>query len=77
MPRGNRGLKSPEFLERICKPQDGYQGQLAKNPLAVVVPVEIDDAVRALPQKAAWLRRVITEAAKRELLPQGSKDASD
>jgi hypothetical protein len=71
MPRGNRGLKSPEFLEKMNKPQDGYQGLLSKNPLAVVVPIEIDAAIRRLPQKAAWLRRVITEAAQRELIKDG------
>jgi hypothetical protein len=27
--------------------------------------------MRSLPQKAAWLRRVITEAAQRELMKDG------
>ncbi|NJR54525.1 MAG: hypothetical protein HC768_07860 [Acaryochloris sp. CRU_2_0] len=53
------------------KAQDGFQGKLSKRPLSVMVPVEIDAAVRSLPQKAAWLRRVITEAAKRELIDRG------
>jgi hypothetical protein len=68
MPKGNRGEKTPEFLAHINKPQDGYSGELSKNPLAVVVPIEVDAAVRSLPQKSAWLRRVITEAAARELM---------
>jgi hypothetical protein len=32
------------------------------------VPVDIDAVVRSLPNKSAWLRRVITEAAQRELM---------
>jgi len=44
--------------------------RLAKKPLAVKVLEEVDIAVRSLPEQAAWLRRVICEAAKRELLSQ-------
>jgi hypothetical protein len=36
--------------------------------LTAKVPPEIDAAVRALPNRSEWLRRVITEAAQRELL---------
>nr|WP_275072549.1 hypothetical protein [Petrachloros mirabilis] len=32
------------------------------------VPVHIDALVRALPNRSAWLRRVITEAALAELM---------
>ncbi|NJM76855.1 MAG: hypothetical protein HC852_15015 [Acaryochloridaceae cyanobacterium RU_4_10] len=44
-----------------------------KEPLAPVgliarVPIPIDAAVRSLPNRSAWLRRVITEAAQRELM---------
>jgi len=51
-------------------------GRLAKRPLVVRVLEEVDAAVRALPEPSAWLRRVICEAARRELLnrrdfPQG------
>jgi hypothetical protein len=46
--------------------------RLAKRPLAVKVIEEVDAAVRSLPEQAAWLRRVITEAAKRELLGQAT-----
>jgi hypothetical protein len=44
--------------------------RLAKRPLAVKVLEEEDAAIRALPEQAAWLRRVICEAARRELLGQ-------
>jgi hypothetical protein len=41
---------------------------LAPNPLCIRVSKEIDEAVRALPDTSAWLRRVITEAAQQELI---------
>jgi hypothetical protein len=41
---------------------------LASQPLCVRVPQEVDAAVRSLPDTSAWLRRVITEAAQRELM---------
>ena len=44
--------------------------KLARKPLAVKVLEEEDAAIRALPEQAAWLRRVICEAARRELLGQ-------
>jgi hypothetical protein len=34
----------------------------------VRLPVHIDKTIRALPNRTAWLRRVITEAAQRELM---------
>lgn len=39
----------------------------ADQPLAVRVEVEFDTWVRSLPNKTEWLRKVITEAAKREM----------
>jgi hypothetical protein len=41
---------------------------LATTGLTAKVPLEIDAAVRALPNRSEWLRRVITEAAQRELI---------
>jgi hypothetical protein len=32
------------------------------------VPIHLDTVVRFLPNRSAWLRRVITEAAQRELM---------
>jgi hypothetical protein len=32
---------------------------------------DIDTAVRSLPNRSEWLRRVITEAAQRELMKDG------
>ncbi|MDV3002576.1 MAG: hypothetical protein N5P05_004231 (plasmid) [Chroococcopsis gigantea SAG 12.99] len=45
---------------------------LARDPLTVRVPVEIDRAIRSLPDKTAWLRRVLVEAARRELIDDKS-----
>lgn len=44
---------------------------LASQPLCVKVEKAIDARVRALPNKSAWLRRVITEAVQRELMSEG------
>jgi hypothetical protein len=43
-------------------------GSLAADILGVRVDKEIDAMVRALPNRSAWLRRVITEAVRRELM---------
>ena len=48
------------------KRQDETSGDLASNPLCVRVETDIDEFVRGLPNKAAWLRRVITKAAIEE-----------
>ncbi|MBD2309518.1 hypothetical protein H6G17_29170 [Chroococcidiopsis sp. FACHB-1243] len=43
---------------------------LAKQATGVKLPKEIDAVIRALPvaERSAWLRRVISEAAEKELL---------
>ncbi|AFZ11501.1 hypothetical protein Cri9333_0551 [Crinalium epipsammum PCC 9333] len=40
---------------------------LAKRPISVKLEADIDELVRSLPDTSTWLRRVITEAAQREL----------
>jgi hypothetical protein len=47
---------------------DDTTESLAHAGLMARVPVHIDAAVRSLPNRSAWLRRVITEAAQRELM---------
>lgn len=37
-------------------------------PICVALPLDVDEAVRALSDRSEWLRRVISEAAQRELL---------
>lgn len=41
-------------------------GAYARTPVSVLLPKEIDQVIRALPNRTEWLRRVITEAAERE-----------
>ncbi len=41
---------------------------LADKQIQVRLPKDVDEAVRSLPDKTDWLRRVIVEAAKRELM---------
>jgi hypothetical protein len=41
---------------------------MAERALSVRVARDVDEAVRAVPDRASWLRRVITEAARRELM---------
>ena len=40
-------------------------------PVAVRLPMEVDAVVRAIPDRAEWLRRVIRDAAVQEGLIQG------
>ncbi|MBW4550754.1 MAG: hypothetical protein KME35_06545 [Aphanocapsa sp. GSE-SYN-MK-11-07L] len=55
-------------FETRFKPQPD---SLARLPVSVALSKETDALVRSLPNRSEWLRRVITEAAQRELL---SKD---
>lgn len=47
---------------------DNTTEELATNATAVKLPLHIDAQIRALPNRTAWLRRVITEAVERELM---------
>lgn len=47
---------------------DESTGNLSKKVVSVKLPEEVDAAVRSLPSMTAWLRRVIIEAAHRELM---------
>ncbi|MCY7394233.1 MAG: hypothetical protein LH647_22875 [Leptolyngbyaceae cyanobacterium CAN_BIN12] len=38
----------------------------ARKPVSVLLPKDIDAVVRTLPNRTEWLRRVISEAVKRE-----------
>lgn len=59
---------APEFVARQIPRQGDAVGPLAPRMTAVRLPVEVDRIVHSVPEKAAWLRRVITEAAQRELM---------
>lgn len=64
-------MVNPRSLENLTKTQFQPLGKkaLAKKPLAVKVPEDIDELVRSLPNPSEWLRKIIVEAAQRELLP--------
>jgi hypothetical protein len=69
MPKGNPNLViTPEFKAQQFHPQGEVNGPLSNKTIGIKLPVEIDGVVRSLPQKALWLRRVITEEAQRELM---------
>ncbi|AFY73545.1 hypothetical protein Syn7502_01477 [Synechococcus sp. PCC 7502] len=65
------GIKRNDCLKGIHIPrQDDTTEKLADLATATRLTVDIDTLVRSLPNRSAWLRRVITEAAKRELINQ-------
>lgn len=75
-------VQTEDFKRHWYKPQGEITHELSKKAIAVKLPIDVDRAVRALPQSAAWLRRVITEAAERELMmntlePTMAKDCSE
>jgi hypothetical protein len=61
-----------EFLVPV-KRADKTKAPLSDKTIALRLFEDVDIAVRALPNKTAWLRRVITEAAQRELMNKESK----
>jgi threonine synthase len=67
MPNPNP-VQTEDFKRHWYKPQGEVKAELSKKAIAVKLPIDVDKAVRALPQSAAWLRQVITEAAQRELM---------
>lgn len=65
-------VQTEEFIARQFKPKGEIPGDqpLAKKATGVKLPVDVDAAIRALPEKerVSWLRRVICDAARAELL---------
>jgi hypothetical protein len=70
MPNPNP-LQTEDFKRHWYKPQGEITTELSKKAIAVKLPVDVDKVVRSYPNMAAWLRRVITEAAQRELMKDG------
>jgi hypothetical protein len=72
MPKGNPNpVITPEFKARQFKRGDDSIEPMAKKNIQLRLTESIDNAVRSLPNRSAWLRRVITEAAQRELMKGG------
>jgi len=64
MPKGNPNpIQTDEFKAHQLLRADGTTEPLAEKQLQIRVGATVDAAIRALPNKTAWLRRVITEAA--------------
>lgn len=65
-------VQTREFKERQYKARGDIPGNqpLSKKPTSIKLPVDIDDAIRSLPEeeRVPWLRRVICDAARAELL---------
>lgn len=67
MPNPNP-TQGPEFAEQQYRSKDGAI-ELSKSPLCVKLPIAVDGAIRALgDDRAVWMRRVLCEAAKKELI---------
>lgn len=75
MAKGNPSpVQTKEFKAKQFKPVGEIPGNypLSKTVTGVRLPTDIHDAIRALPEKerVIWLRRVICDAAKSELINQ-------
>jgi hypothetical protein len=72
MARGNpHPVITPEFEATKIKRSDDTTEPLAAKQTQVRLPVSVDSAIAQLgQQKAAWLRRVITQAAQQELMSE-------
>ncbi|NCJ05340.1 hypothetical protein GS597_02185 [Synechococcales cyanobacterium C] len=69
MPKGNPNpVITPEFKANQFKRADNTTEPMAKRNIQLRLTESIDTLVRALPNRSAWLRRVITEAALAELM---------
>jgi hypothetical protein len=72
MPQGNPSLViTPEFKAHQFKRGDDSTEPMAKKNIQLRLTASVDEAVRSLPNRSVWLRRVITEAAQRELMKEG------
>lgn len=73
MARGNPNpVIPPNFKEMQFARSDRTTEPLSDKTIALRLPADIDEAVRSLNhQKSSWLRRVISEAARRELMKEG------
>lgn len=63
-------VQTPEFKAKQFKAFGEVSQPLSSRVLGVKLPIDIDRAVFSLPPKerVPWVRRVITEAAQRELM---------
>ena len=71
-------IQTAEFLANIKRPQEGDLGvKLSDKAYGVKLPGDIAAALENLPQRSAWLRRVISAAVRAELLNQAQGTVSE
>jgi hypothetical protein len=56
---------------RVPDRADATTDKLAKRPVSVLLPEDLDAVIRGMQQPTAWLRRVLIEAARAEGLIGG------
>jgi hypothetical protein len=61
-------LQTEKFKESWFTRSDGGTEPLAEKLTCLRLTQSVDEVVRSLPNRSAWLRRVITEAAQKELI---------
>jgi hypothetical protein len=65
-------MGDPKYLPRPPR-ADSSTEELSRSVTGVKLPVSLHARIHALPNRTAWLRRVITEAAQRELMGKEGK----
>lgn len=73
MPKGNPSpIQTEEFKQKRFRPVGDIPGDspLSKKVIGVKLPVDVTEAIEALPkeERVSWLRRVLSEAARTELM---------
>lgn len=78
MPKGNPSpIITPAFKAHQFKRGDDSTELMAKKNIQLRLTESVDTLVRSLPNRSAWLRRVITEAAQRELMNKREGDGAN
>jgi len=77
MAKGNPSpVQTGEFKAKRFQPKGEIPGDypLSKKATGVKLPTDVDEAIRALPEKEriSWLRRVICDAARSELIARSN-----
>lgn len=75
MSKGNPNpVQTEKFKKKRYQPLGEIPGDLplAKKVTGIKLPVDVHEALEALPKKEriTWLRKVISEAARKELISQ-------
>jgi hypothetical protein len=69
MPKGNPNpIITPEFEANQFKRGDNTTEPLSNKLTCVRLTRSVEASLKRLPNKSVWLRKVITEAAQRELM---------